>query len=103
MEVATVSNIYVEVKITWFFERSPAEYLFYADSKCDAFTMGRFTDSFTVYSVIPLIGNEAVSLSQFKNDLYERYRDRMAAVSVLKISRSDYVKAIERLREECAA
>jgi hypothetical protein len=93
----------VEVKITWFFDRSPANYLFYADAKCDAFNMGKFTDSFTVYSVIPLRGNEAISLSQFKSDLYEKYRDRMASVSVLRISRGDYVKAIERLREECTA
>jgi hypothetical protein len=103
MEVATVSNIYVEVKIVWFFDRSPANAKFYADMNCDAFNMGKFTDSFTVYSVIPLRGNEAISLSQYKNDLYERYRDRMATVTVVKISRADYIKAIERLREECAA
>jgi hypothetical protein len=98
-----MSNIYVEVKITWFFETSPSNAKFYSDLKCDAFNSGRFTDSFTVYSIIPLIGNESVALSQYKNDLYEKYRDRMASVSVLRISRADYVKAIERLRQECAA
>jgi hypothetical protein len=98
-----MANIYVEVKITWFFETSPSNAKFYSDLKCDAFSSGRFTDSFTVYSIVPLIGNESVALSQYKNDLYEKYRDRMASVSVLRISRSDYVKAIERLRQECAA
>jgi hypothetical protein len=98
-----MANIYVEVKITWFFETSPSNAKFYSDLKCDAFNSGRFTDSFTVYSIVPLIGNESVALSQYKNDLYEKYRDRMASVSVLRISRSDYVKAIERLRQECAA
>ena len=98
-----MANIYVEVKITWFFETSPSNAKFYSDLNCDAFNMGKFTDSFTVYSVIPLRGNEAISLAQYKNDLYERYRDRMATVTVVKISRADYVKAIERLREECAA
>lgn len=97
-----MSNLYVEVKITWFFESSPANSKWYSDLKCDAFAMGRFTDSFTVYSVIPLRGNEAISIANYKNDLYERYRSKMTAVSVVKISRSDYLKAIERLREECA-
>ena len=102
-ESAVVSNIYVEVKITWFFDASPANAKWYSDLRCDAFNSGRFTDSFTVYSVIPLLGNEAVSLSNYKNDLYERYRTRLCAVSVVRISRGDYLKAIERLREECAA
>ena len=98
-----MSNIYVEVKITWFFDTSPSTAKFYSDLKCDAFSMGRFTDSFTVYSVIPLIGNESIALANYRNDLYERYRDRMANVAVVRISRADYVKAIERLRQECAA
>lgn len=98
-----MSNIYVEIKITWFFDSSPASAKWYSDLRCDAFNSGRFTDSFTVYSVIPLIGNESVSLSNYKNELYEKYRSRMAAVSVVRISRSEYLKAIERLREECAA
>jgi hypothetical protein len=98
-----VSNIYVEVKITWFFDTSPSNAKWYSDLKCDAFNSGRFTDSFTVYSVIPLRGNEAISLADFKRDLYEKYRDRMAAISVVRISRSDYIRAVERLREECAA
>lgn len=103
MEGAAVSSIYVEVKIIWFFERSPANASFYSDLKCEAFSTGKFSDSFTDYHVVPLIGNESISMANFKNDLYERYRDRMAAVSVLRISRADYLDAIEKQKEEWVA
>lgn len=102
-EEIEMANLYVEVKITWVFQTSPASYLFYADSKCDAFNMGRFSDSFTVYTMVEAIGNESVTMSKLKRDLFERYRDRMAVVETRRITRSQYVEAIERLREECAA
>ena len=98
-----MANLYVEVKITWVFDRSPASFSFYSDPNCDAFNMGRFSDSFTVYTMVQAIGNEAVTFAKLRADLFEKYRDRMAVVETRKITRGQYLGAIERLREECAA
>jgi hypothetical protein len=98
-----MANLYVEVKITWVFDRSPASFSFYADPNCDAFNTGRFTDSFTVYTMVQAIGNESVTFSKLRADLVERYRYSMAVVETKKITRAQYIDAIERLREECAA
>ena len=98
-----MANLYVEVKITWVFGRSPASFSFYSDPNCDAFTSGRFDDSITSYEKVEAVGNEVVTLSKLRSDLVERYRHRMAVVYAKKITRSQYLDAIERLREECAA
>jgi len=98
-----MANLYVEIKITWVFGRSPASFSFYADPNCNAFTSGRFDDSITTYEKVEAIGNESVTLSKLRADLAERYRHRMAVVYAQKITRAQYFDAIERLREECAA
>lgn len=98
-----MANLYVEVKITWVFDRSPASFSFYSDPNCDAFTSGRFDDSITTYEKVEAIGNESVTLSKLRADLSERYRHRMAVVYANRITYAQYIAAIERLREECAA
>ena len=98
-----MANLYVEVKITWFFGTSPANYLFYSDSKCDAFWSGRFSDSFTNYAIVEAVGNESITLAKLERDLMEKYRDRMAVVEVKRVTHAQYVDAIETLSEECAA
>lgn len=98
-----MASMYVQVKITWVFETSPASYSFYADPTSDAFTTGRFDDSFTVYAKVEAVGNESVTLSKIKADLMEKYRGRMAVVHTRRITHAQYIEGQERLREECAA
>jgi hypothetical protein len=97
-----MASLYVEVKVTWFFQTSPANYLFYADSKCDAFTDGRFSDSRTHYAVVEIVGNESLTLARLKADLSEKFRHQLAAWEVRPIRKSEYLDGIERLKEECA-
>jgi hypothetical protein len=98
-----MANVYVEIKVTWYFGKSPTRCSFYDDKKCDAFNFGRFTDSVTSYAIVQAIGNESVTISKLKSDLLQKYRYEMAVPDVKRISRADYIAAIERLREECAA
>jgi hypothetical protein len=97
-----MASLYVEVKVTWFFQTSPANYLFYADPKCDAFTDGRFSDSRTHYAVVEIVGNESLTLARLKADLAETFRHRAAVWEVRPIRKYEYLEGIERLKgEEC--
>ena len=80
-----MANLYVRVKITWFFQTSPASFSFYADPNCDAFTSGRFDDSRTHYAVVEIVGNEALTLSRLKADLAETFRQRAVVWDVKPI------------------
>ena len=102
-ESCEMANLYVEVKITWFFQTSPANYLFYADPNSDAFTDGRFSDSRTHYAVVEIVGNEALTLAQLKADLSEKFRHQPAVWEVKKIRKHEYLQGVERLKEECTA
>lgn len=97
------SYIYVEIKVTWFFEKSPTRFAFYDNKNCDAFNDGRFSDSITQYELVEVVGNEAVTLSRLRAIIDQKYRYDMAIADVRKISKRDYIAAIERLAEECAA
>jgi hypothetical protein len=96
-----MANLYVQVKITWFFQTSPANYLFYADPNSDAFTDGRFSDSRTHYAVVEIVGNEALTLARLKADLAETFRHRAVVWDVKPIRKHEYIAGIERLNEEC--
>jgi hypothetical protein len=100
-EIFEMANLYVEVKITWFFQTSPASFSFYADPNSDAFTDGRFSDSRTHYAVVEIVGNEALTLAQLKADLSEKFRHQPAVWEVKKIRKHEYLQGVERLKEEC--
>jgi hypothetical protein len=100
-EICEMANLYVEVKITWFFQTSPASFSFYADPNSDAFTSGRFDDSRTHYAVVEIVGNEALTLAQLKADLSEKFRHQPAVWEVKPIRKYEYIAGIERLKEEC--
>lgn len=102
-EKMAASHIYVEIKVTWFFERSPTRFAFYDCPNCDAFNHGRFSDSITQYELVEVIGNEAVTLSRLRAIVDQKYRYDMAIAEVRKITKRDYIAAMERLAEECAA
>jgi hypothetical protein len=93
-------TIYVEAKVTWFFEKSPTKYLFYADSDCDSFKFGRFDDSITTYEEVEVIGNETITFAKLKSEREQMFRHRMAVVEPKKIKYHEYIDAIERLKEE---
>jgi hypothetical protein len=95
-----MANLYVRVKITWFFQTSPASFSFYSDPNCDAFTSGRFDDSRTHYAVVEIVGNEALTLSKLKADLAETFQHRAVVWDVKPIRKYEYLEGIERLKEE---
>lgn len=94
--------IYAEIKVTWFFEKSPTRFAFYDDKNCDAFNCGRFSDSITQYELVEVVGNESVTMARLRAIIDQKYRYDMAIAEVRKITKRDYIAAMERLAEECA-